>query len=517
VPIARIPFVRLLHMTEAGFAEERPLPGEWWVPENPDRRIAGVLTRSKAGHGRLQLEDILIEHPDGARVTDPLQPVKMIVGEVWTSRSVVTLINCFESSRDNAGGWWPGPKSQEFTAEYTMKYLARGDAGSGLHRHGNPLVYMVWARLDVLDQWGDRGGFVDEGKLEKDDGGGYSVNLGLSWPPDLRSETALGTIALTMPPTPLGGSAFSYHLEAVRRSYLDCRLDPPIPLLELEGRLLTPLRDFFAVAIDSQPAYTQISLTLDAGHENLADLWCLPGMIDADNAARVLSEQEAKTAVRQGVFTIRHIEEEFGQVLARWFDIYQRLEVPLKAMLLAADYGSQRFMGDHFQSAAFAVEALHGALGLEVESLPRDQRASISKRMLAALTDDEREIEWLASRARSVPNASYHDRLQQLVELSPALLQQAVGDGFARRVKKARNYFAHLGAGDRPSADELHRLTSLLILITTAHILQELDVPDVESRLRYADRFYELQRRGAIIATKDGDGNESFQAAPADS
>lgn len=514
MPVIRTPVGQALEMTTVAFAQERAIPGEWWVPEDPDRRIAGVLTRSKAGQGRLQLEDILIEHPGGASARDPLQPVEVIMGEVWTSRSAVTLINCFESSRDNVGGWWPGPKSQEFTAQYTMTYILRGDTGSDLHGQRNPLVHMVWARLDVLDQWGDRGGFVEEGELVGDDNGGYSMSLALSWPPELRSEMALGTIALTVLPTPLGVSSYSYHVEAVQRSYLDCRLDPPIPLLEIEDRLLAPLRDFFALATDCQPTYTQISLTLDARHEALADLWCLPGTVDADHGARLLSEEEAKDAVRNGVFTIRHIEEKFGQVLSRWFDVYRLLEVPLKAMLSAADYGSQRFVGDHFQSAAFAVEALHGALGLEVESLPRDQRASISKRMLAALTDDEREIEWLASRARSVPNARYHDQLQQLVELSPELIQQAVGDGFARRVKQARNYFAHLGAGGRASADELHRLTSLLILISTAQILQVLGVPDVESRLRYADRFWELQRRGAIIATKDDEGNESFRAGP---
>jgi hypothetical protein len=503
-------------MATLGFAEERPQPGEWWIPGASDRRVAGVLTRTNAGQGRLELEDILIEHPEGALGSNPLQPVELIIGEVGTSRSAVTLMNCFESSRDNAGGWWPGPKSQAFTAQYTMTYHLRGGANTRVHEQRNPLVDTVWTRLDVLDQWGDRGDFLERGDLEKDEDGGYSMTLGLSWPKELQSEMALGAISLTAPPIPLGASSYSYHVETARRSYLDCRLDPPIPLLELENRLLAPLRDFFALATDSQPAYTQISLTLDAEQENLADLWCLPGMLDADDTARLYSEQEAKDVVRNGVFTVRHIENEFGQVISRWFDVYESLEVPLRAMLSAADYGSRRFAGDHFQSAAFAVEALHGALGLEVEHLPRNQRADISERMLAALTDDERDIEWLASRARGVPNARYHDQLQQLVERSPELIQRVVGDDFVRRVKRARNYFAHLGAGDRPSADELHRLTSLLILISTAQILQELGVRDIEARLRHADRFWELQRRGAIIATKDEEASESFRAVPAD-
>lgn len=288
--LALDPICKALEMTELRFAEERPVPGEWWAADSPDRRVPGVLTRSPAGQGRLRLEDILVHHPGGPFGSDPLRPVALIVGQVQASRSTVALINCFESSRDIAGERWPGPKSQSFTVEYTLISHVGGKTQTDPQEEPDPLIHGLWARLDVLDQWGHRGGFVVEGELEQGADGGYSTTLDLSWPSELTSETPVGTISLTVPPMPVISSSSDYGVETARRSYLDCRLDPPIELSKLEDRLLSPLRDFLAVATDSQPAYTQIDVTLGAERDNVAELWCMPGPIDADHAARLQSE-----------------------------------------------------------------------------------------------------------------------------------------------------------------------------------------------------------------------------------
>jgi hypothetical protein len=506
-------------MSRRGSDEPERITGAWWVASDPNKRVPGVLERKPAGHGVLRVEGVLVRPPHELAPIDP-EPIALILGETGDGRGRVSLIDCYESDRSNTEGWAPGPSSQSFAARFTLASHTAliGDDATVLEQP-DPLIHAVWTRLDVLDQWGDRGPFAQrEGTLEHLQDDSYSSTVTLRWPADLRSQTRVGEITLTTPPVPSGASWFNYRYTAERRCYLDCRLDPAVPLSQLSERLLNPLRNFFALATDSQPAFTQLNVSLAQDSHGPTDLWCALAALDANGNARVLTEDEADDAVRQGFFTVRHIVETFDEVVAQWFESFEELETPITSILAAADYGSQRFTSDHFQSAAFAAEALHRSLGLVVESVPEEQRKEIGRRMFEALTPDERRIDWLASRARGVAAPRYEDRLAQLLDRAPLALQDAAGADFPRRVKRARNYFAHLDDRtlSRPTNDELHRLTSLLVLVMVAELLRKLGVDDIESRVRYADRFYELQRHGLVIATKSDDGRETFVASPAD-
>lgn len=497
--------------------EGREIAGLWWLPSNPAHRVAGVLGRGPAGNGVLRLENVLMEPEPSNRIpSDPTQ-TPLIVGETGSGPHGVTLIDCYESHRWNAEGWTPGPKSQSFTARYSLVSLGSADQDDPTKPEGHdPLIARVWTRLDVLDAWGHRGHFASHGELEQHDDGGYSSALTLHWPADLVGSTPVGSIRLTTPPIPFGSTRFPSRVDVSRHCYLDCELEPAVPLSDLFERVLSPLRTFFAVATDSQAGFTQLSVTLAAGGDS-SELWLAAAPFDADGNARLMTEQEAEDAVRQGFFTIRHIESTFGETIGRWFEMFDRLETPITSVLAAGDYRSARLTSDHFQSAAFAAEALHRSLGLVVDSVPPDQRIDIARRLLAALTAEERQIDWIRSRTQTVANPRYEDRISQLLERSPVALQQAAGGDFARRVKRARNYFAHLDDRTlrRPSNDELHRLTSLLVLLMVSQLLNELGLDDVGSRVRYADRFWELQRRHLVSGTKMTDGAEVFSAHPA--
>lgn len=503
-------------MPQRAFKKDRPIAGAWWVATNPERRVPGVLERNAAGNGVLSLEDILVESPTDEDRRARIAPIPLILGETGIPTRRVSLFDCHEVGRRNAKGWAPGPKTHRFVVRYALDPWEPSE-GDQLEtaEHPDPPIYGVWTRLDVLDEWGDRGDFVTEKiPLEHHQDGTYSSTFTLRWPVDLRSTTRLGEITLCTPPSPVSTSSSDYHLDIERNCYLNCSLDPAIPLSKLFERLLIPLRAFFAFASDSEPDFTQLTLSLAPDDNYGSNLWCAKSNLEADGNARVLTDEEAYLVVSDGFFRLRDIEGKFDSVIAKWFDLFEKLETPIASILAAAAYGGGRLTSDRFMSAAVAAEALHRSLELDASSLSAERKVAIVGRMLGVLTVDEQSIDWLVSRIQHSIDPRYQDRIAQLVQMSPVALRDAAGDDFAKCVKKARNYFAHLSdAYRRPEDSELHRLTSLLVLVMVAHLLQELGIDDVESRIRYSDRFWELRRRGVILARKTDDGRELFSAA----
>ncbi len=127
--------------------DERPVPGNWWIPDNPGRRVPGVLERRPAGHGVLRLNDVLLEPPGNDFWRLRSEPIPLILGDTGGLRTV-SLINCFEFDRSSPLSRAPGPKSQTFGVQYSLiTSIIGGENDPSASQNPDPPVHSVWTRF----------------------------------------------------------------------------------------------------------------------------------------------------------------------------------------------------------------------------------------------------------------------------------------------------------------------------------------------------------------------------------
>jgi len=488
---------------------KRPRRGVWWIPSEPERKVAGILRRDASGGGELTLEDALV-------VPEPRQgnvdPVPTIHGASATGAEEFLLVDNYETRRENIGSELLGPRTQAFSARYALHHCVTEAV--------DPSVSSVWCKLDVLDAWCQPATALEEREsLEPDGEGGYVTRLTLRWPPPISSLSPVGRISFEYPPDMPGGrwDRVTYR----RRAYLKIDLEEDVPLSKLFESVLTPIRSLLHFATGAELTFTQINPSIRGNTAKIraTDLWCRCDPLDADGKRSPMSDDKAEDACRHGFFTLRQINEELPELWDRWFALHSAIRAPLYAVLGAMDYYSGRDLTDRFQSVAFAAEALHRSLEYPAgRGLGKPEAKALRRRIRDVLSPDEGKLTWLDGRITHLTDTPFTSRIEVLVDRSPACLQNAVGDDFAERVARARNEAAHLD--DRTletSPNELHRLYNLLILVQAACIMSELGFPmsKVDGFIRYSDRFYELIRRGAI-ATHGRSEDETFEARPQD-
>lgn len=483
-----------------------PHKGVWWLPEDPGRTVPGVLRREPDGHGVLTLEGALVS-PSSPYTS--IGSVPMIRGKSANGMEAYTLVNCWEAARENIGYNLNGPRSQGFGALYSLIHCAVEAV--------DPPISAVWARLDVLDEWCQPSEPLEKREdLEPDGTGGYFTNHTLHWRAPISMPSPVGTIDVEFPPG-LPDSRVD-RVEYRRRAYLNIALDPPLPLSQLFGELLQPIRALIWFATGAELTFTQISPSVIGDDSGLSPvLWCACDPVGVDGERRPMTERQSSDACRHGFFVLNDVEQ-LSELWDRWFSLHRRVEAPLYAVLGAMDYHSGRHVSDRFQSVAFAAEALHRALGLPAANdLGNGEAKALRHRFRHALLEHQREIEWLHGRIAHIADTPFTARIEALVDRCPPCLQQAVGPDFARRVAHARNSAAHLNDARTVSSGELHRLYNLLILVQSACLMQELGFPEekINRFVRYSDRYWELIRRRAIVTHGRGE-TETYEGRVAD-
>ncbi|WP_231494796.1 HEPN domain-containing protein [Cellulomonas sp. KRMCY2] len=452
--------------------------GIWWLPDDPDERIAGVL--------RYEPETGLALSLIGAfedRIMSSLSPGVVAVHEgtlTWevihgaAEQREITLLGCVPTrTRRTIGARVKSPDRQIVKA--TTALIGAHVRGQGEAAFSAAEVSVedleLWAASSVFEgSWGTTGG--------KPDGSGrISVK-----PVGSESVTVDGTeFRLTHRRTLPFLDQLKGGTVGRMRDTVFVRVVPSQPFsLTVALEAAGSVQDLIALATHQAAGVIWLRLELaEIGAASPADRPALHRSVDVLYAPPALGKHDAKAVEHHRVFfTCESIP--FETIVPRWGEARGRLRAATN-MIMGLRYAPARYIESNLLTAVGAAEVLHRGLGIDEGPFPPDVFDTMRGAMLAQVPEEHRDR--LKGSIRNEP--TLRDRLLALAARPD---QEAIGllmpdvDRWARRTTRARNDLAHEGTTPGHSFEELFAVVEVTTAVVILNVMQELGLPAERQR-----------------------------------
>lgn len=427
--------------------------GIWWLPNSPERGIAGTV--DYVSHGPATLDLLGSWREPGTTVRLSADPAKM-------SEAALSALEddarrwAAEADAEEASERERGPATDDFPLLYPVVHgVVQGHLVTLLD-------VLEVSRSDTATPGFTRGGFSVAAVLRGGHVGGWddeawsSLRLGFEHLADWCHLALLDPEAADGDDTPLGGT-LSADCELPSGETLRLRFrstgsrslhearhwrEPEFAADSLEPRSLAylldvvavPLRDLLTTATGVPCALTRIVL---AGDGATWDGWQLPVEVGlADNRPAPDGR-----GLHPGQVPLPLDQVNFATFVPAWFRARATGAVAAR-FAYAQRYHRMPFGSEMLLTATAGVEALHAALGLSGRSELSDRPQAIQA-FVEAFPEDEREL--LEQRLRGLNGPSLRTRVRDLLTLAGDLFDQVADDprAWAAHVVGARNDVAH--------------------------------------------------------------------------
>jgi hypothetical protein len=465
--------------------------GLWWLPEEPDQPVAGVLTFSQEDVGLElfgQLPRTGPEPDPGTReIRVPAGPLsrERILG-LSTDGKSFTLESCHATG-------WNLVSSGLVTERFAPSIILRG-------AHYAPGEAILFDELSVrytqLDAWVATTGITWSGLADEERPTGFDIAFR---PPDpVKVQLSDAALEVDFSWTFNTGEPLRPEVTLRQRAAFVVRVDKPIPL-ERSLELSRELRNFVALGVGRPVTPVAISGFVlppsDAEPDPFTDL--PPRKLRIDLFYRLGQVPEVKDVHPwQMLFTLADARERFAQLLENWLG-KQNLLRPVVDLYFGAIYNREAFLEQQFLSLMQAIETFHRRTSLETDLPPDDHERRVTE-ILATTPEEHRD--WLAGRLTYSNELTLRKRLRDILKRCPEVATKLVGKrkGFIQRVGIARNYLTHYDEAleeEAPKGLDLYPLTIQLQALVELCLLLELgfDCGEIDSFFERVGRYREAQ------------------------
>ena len=443
--------------------------GVFWLPEQPDTQVSGVLKISESGEITVDLAGEFgnpLVTPRGLRVSttphreESEQDPRRIVG-VLQKGGPITLDRCLWQ---NTNFSFPGRLST------STVYAELAFVGAEYEEDEEALFSEFSFSVEGLETWLSVSGI----ETEWDTAAGRGVirfhapdDIPVHLPNDTEMRFSFG---LTFP------SVSVLRTEAAVRqtAHALVKLKEPRPLKYFSS-LAFKLCNFLTLALDQAVAIQ--SMTGYLGRETS----------DGENrrmAVRVYGQfapwPERKPTIRWPGALLRcpHVASQLEDMMGKWFESYQIFE-PAFNLYFASRTQPSQFLDTKILWLTQALEALHRRSSDETE-MSEKEFDSLCESVMQGCPPDRRR--WSRNRLRYDNELSFRNRIRRL--LGP--LERWFGDerkrrAFVDRVCDTRNYLTHYdetSTGNRAGSDEMFELYGRLEALFQLHLLSLIGLND---------------------------------------
>ena len=362
--------------------------GLWWLPDDPDQQVPGVL--------RYEPEDGLVlsligAFEDGVMANPSPGIVAVLEGRrTWdvilgvAERREITLLACVPiTSTRTSGARVKSPDKQTVMATTAL-------IGAHVSGEDDPAFSAAEVSVEDLGFWAASSVF--EGFLGAPDGnpdGSGSISVK---PSEAQSVVFDGTeFRLSHRHTlPFFDQRRGVTVGRMRDTAF-VQIVPTDPFA-LCGALSAAslVQDLIALAIHRAAGVIWLRLELaEADSMPRGDRSSLRRNADVLYAPSVLGEHDAKAVDQHRVF-FTCASFPFEEVVPRWCEAHGRLRAATN-MILGLRYAPARYVENNLLTAVGAAEVLHRRLGIDERPMPEDDFKSIREAMLAHVPEDHRE------------------------------------------------------------------------------------------------------------------------------
>lgn len=304
--------------------------GHWWLPEAPDKRVAGTIRSNEDGELRLSLMGALGESGLRDLFESPDQPIILGVTDEKPGEQPVTLTDTFVTRQSLGSG---GARRQEYFAhrafwgayfpskqalQFKSVELSLSGLGAWAHQYtgfqpvpSGQIGAVAWKQPEAI-------------RVRISDGV-VLLGVGCSSSHTLRERTVRETLALTI------------------------TLDQEKPLNQIEAELVSPIENFITFATDRPNALTEFGVS---GSTTPSTVW---GPVKV-TGPRIYTDETVAAELRDHdlLFTLKDVEGRLDDVLQRWLTISRRYSGAL-AVYFGKLYDSPGYIDLRFQLLLQAV------------------------------------------------------------------------------------------------------------------------------------------------------------------
>ena len=411
--------------------EDLEFEGQWFLPNNPEHRLQGVLKVDKD-------EGIVLKLYGNFDNNSPIPNLNheeaLILG-VTGKLAKITLKRCLliksEGARVNKNG-----ESSVGNSYYSILYILENFHFSKVE---DITFKNISAQIMYLDEWVGISGFIRQSPIdmiesEKNKKKTFSINYEL--PDNIifpinENVTGSFNFNVTIP----GTKIFDKKLELSQN--VEIRFDSKKELLIEECiKLIVTFQNFLILALYKKTAPLKVKLlTEDSERKKIVITLYF-------NISYTYNEEDG-ISFRDMIFDYRSIKDEFPKLIQDWYLKYDQLE-PSFNLIFHHFYNDESLNQNTFLNFAQAAETFHW---MTMNHPNMDEKEyDLMKKNLLSLQLPEKYQTWLKGVFSFGNHLTLHQRLEELLDkINLKILDEFLGDKeeLIKDIKYSRNYYTH--------------------------------------------------------------------------
>lgn len=445
--------------------------GQWWLPEEPGRRVPGTLTFNADGL-ELVLYDALrtFEMPEGevVGVGSPEWEVEPVLHGRTRDGRDFTLVEV-------GGANLKGP------FDVVQEVYRPEIALDGCHTRSD-LFAEAWCSFDYLDAWADAPPIT----VDHDDRDAVQVRLGQV---DL-TQTEVGGASLRLV-SGVEGNSGGVRVDLARWTAFAITPTEFQPAKRLVDTYVRALQDLLMFCVGRPVRLTSLRLLptdLPDPREGTAAAFFSAVQ---PTAARTPTFADIESYTAPTILSLRRSPVAADVLISRWFSLWEeRREV--FTLLLAPLYAPFMYSEHGFSSTFQSAEALHD-LVLPTRDLLKVDHGKRVDAVVAALEAAKFEaaiVDWASKVLRSRNDKPLGRKIEDLVKSTGAVGEAvlAADPGFGLTTASARAGVSHGGAGKALDATARYWYGQALRWVVRARLLMDLIGDPAEAQRRVLER-----------------------------
>ncbi|MDY7019282.1 MAG: hypothetical protein SU899_04340 [Chloroflexota bacterium] len=421
--------------------------GEWWLPSNRDKRIAGRLRFNQNEGAVLELDGCFT---DNQYIGELFNPV--IVNGVSSTGSNITLHRCFGKSLHRYGCGYPGVSTSELYAHEVFVGVHFEEQEDIKFKH----LFVCYSHLD---EWLHISGFDFKYSEEE-------LVLKYKSPDPIRVLVS-GELELFI--------RFKYSSTSALTKF-EIRQEADIsivPVGEMHSeeylKIMHRIQDFLSFAI-MEPVYPLSIEGVTGRDEN-----DMPKRVSVFYGIPNIVKSTTETDLLMPLFTFDKISNDFERLLRSWFEKAEQLE-PVSQLYFGSVYNPHMYLEQRFLCIIQALESYHRRSAGNCE-LPEGKHEERIKEILDAVPKEHKK--WLTGKLEYSNEPSLRRRLQELLRAHDKTMSEFLGGrkNFINKVCVTRNYLIHYDPTLKDKTakkEELNDITLRLRVLVEACLLKEL-------------------------------------------
>ena len=436
--------------------EELELSGWWWLPDNEDKKVPGVMTFSNEEGIRLKLIGSFKELPQlGSAEEHPL-----ILGSTGEGK-LVTLFDAIPLRTSFTSG---GFTTQEFWARV-------GCTGAQFLQAEQARFHKASLEYTHLADWVGRSGFHPD--YDTEGGSLTKYRLAYTFPDEVKAAIPDGEVCVTYAFESGGDLLREVSLRQSARIRVDLGHD--LTLDEWWSDFVLPFRNLLTLATTRPNALTRISVysedktvsTSKGDREVPVDLFYQQVWHEKVQAKRLFPHDM--------LFTLHDVAEDFGAVVKHWLRVAKELDSVCN-LFFSVSHLPGLYSENQFLNTVQAAESYHRRR-IRNRVLPRALHRERVRSIFHQVPAEHEE--WLKQVLAYSNEPTLRHRMSDLLDVTQEVVSPLITDqdGFVRKVVDTRNYFTHYDPHLRSKAatrSELHWLRETLSFMVEACLLREL-------------------------------------------